>query len=63
MPRQSARRCEAIREGDGELVHRRRPFLLSQSKDSEAPKELEHLMIFFDDDPCYEFLCTDFMAC
>jgi hypothetical protein len=34
-----------------------------RSKDPEAPKELQHLMICFDGDPCYEFLCTDFTVC
>jgi hypothetical protein len=25
-----------------------------------APKELQHLMICFDDGPCYEFICVGF---
>ena len=26
----------------------------------QAPKEPQHLMICFDDGPCYEFICIDF---
>jgi hypothetical protein len=32
------------------------------SKPSQAPGELQHLMICFDDGPCYEFICTSFKA-
>jgi hypothetical protein len=28
-----------------------------------SPKELQHLMICFDDGPCYEFICTGFRVC
>jgi len=30
------------------------------SKSSQTPKELQHLMICFDDGPCYEIICTSF---
>lgn len=30
------------------------------TKRQGAPKELQHLMISFDDGPCYEFICVGF---
>jgi hypothetical protein len=32
------------------------------SKASQAPKDLQHMMICFDDGPCYEFVCVSFKA-
>jgi hypothetical protein len=29
---------------------------------SQAPKELQHLMICFDDGPCYEIICVGYRA-
>ena|SRR5689334_12924340 len=31
------------------------------SRSNAAPPELQHLMITFDDGPCYEFICTSFL--
>jgi hypothetical protein len=34
--------------------------VLSDRRLSRPLEELQHLMICFDDDPCYEFICTGF---
>ena len=34
--------------------------VLSNSRQPGPPKEFQHLMICFDDGPCYEFICTGF---
>ena len=38
-------------------ISRRYKEYISYTK--EKPKELQHLMIYFDDGPCYEVICTD----
>lgn len=34
--------------------------LITYVKGSQAPTELQHLMICFDDGPCYEIICAHF---
>ena len=36
--------------------------LFYQNYPKPPKEELQHLMIFFDDGPCYEFICVDFKA-
>ena len=35
-------------------------YLAFRRSYDRAPEELHHLMIYFDDGPCYEFICAEF---
>lgn len=65
----TARSVEMINTSYDRLVRLDGSPWLAQVKANSAPyyakrqasqKELQHLMISFDDGPCYEFICTGF---
>ncbi|MBR0975232.1 hypothetical protein [Bradyrhizobium japonicum] len=51
---------EMIRSAYGKLVDLGRTELWSQIADRSQKENIRHLMICFDDGPCYEVVCTSF---
>ena len=52
--------AEMIRSAYGKLVDLGRTELWSQIADRSQEANIRHLMICFDDGPCYEVVCTSF---
>ena len=52
--------AEMIRSAYGKLVDLGRTELWSQIADRSQKENIRHLMICFDDGPCYEVVCTSF---
>ena len=57
--------AEMVNTAYGKLVHLEATPWLSEvlklyNLSTPRPKELQHLMICFDDDPCYEFICVGY---
>ncbi len=65
----TARNIEMIKTAYDKLVRLKNSAWLSEvtaksasfyTKMQGSPKEFQHLMICFDDGPCYEFICVEF---
>jgi hypothetical protein len=57
--------AEMFNTAYGKLVHLGATQWLAETEkvnSGRSPSALKHLMICFDDGPCYEFICTDFRA-
>lgn len=56
----TSRTAEMIRSAYGKLVDLGRTELWTQIADRSQKEDIRHLMICFDDGPCYEVVCTSF---